>query len=284
MGVSATHRSSSERCAARRGSHAQRDAALGDATGKEGVSVVGQVNQKIARHTQNSAAQWNLNSARTAELNSLQPTPAFLALTFVISLRALAFHLPSRSFCLSLSLVASYSLSFVIRRQTERRSCQVGGVGDETAVSVRPSFLHLHHRLPTGVALRLSLSPYVARSPYPYSHHTISIPTCYHIFRCVDGPPDSPLRLGTIMWPRKGGQYNSLPNAGRRGRALFRLLSLSSVLFTTRRNIPLGERRAKRERGREDIDKPDTRWRVSPLYDRRRFATRRNTIFELFTA
>lgn len=31
---------------------------------------VGQVNQKIARHTQNSTAQWNLNSAKAVELNS----------------------------------------------------------------------------------------------------------------------------------------------------------------------------------------------------------------------
>lgn len=97
---------------------------------------VGQVNQKIARHTQNSAAQWNLNSARAVELNSLRdpahPPP----------------HAPVISLPLSLSPVASYSLSFVIRKQTERRSCQVGGVGDETAVSVRPSFFRLRRRPP----------------------------------------------------------------------------------------------------------------------------------------
>lgn len=56
---------------------------------RTGVPGVGQVNQKIARHTQNSAAQWNLNSARAVELNSLQTPPPPLSLsphTLVISL------------------------------------------------------------------------------------------------------------------------------------------------------------------------------------------------------
>lgn len=59
------HRSSSERRAAPMQRVMQRER-------KAGVPGVGQVNQKIARHTQNSAAQWNLNSARAVELNSLR--------------------------------------------------------------------------------------------------------------------------------------------------------------------------------------------------------------------
>lgn len=118
---------------------------------------VGQVNQKIARHTQNSAAQWNLNSARAVELNSLR-NPAHSPRT------------PPSFPSLFPSLVASYSLSFVIRKQTERRSCQVGGVGDETAVSVRPSFFRLRRRPHGSLQSLLPPSPY--RSPPTHTPHS----------------------------------------------------------------------------------------------------------------
>ncbi|EGI61633.1 Transmembrane and TPR repeat-containing protein [Acromyrmex echinatior] len=140
------------RCATRR------LAACDAARGRRAVAEVDQVNQKIARHTQNSAAQWNLNSARAVELNSLRnpvrPTTP----------RAL----PPFPF-LFLSLIASYSLSFVIRKQTERRSCQVGGVGDETAVSVLPSFFRLRRRPPTGVYNPSYLTSFARSLPYPFS-------------------------------------------------------------------------------------------------------------------
>jgi len=165
----ATRRVASRRVASRRAPSifvrrtmrcATRRLAACDATrGWRAVPEVDQVNQKIARHTQNSAAQWNLNSARAVELNSLRnpvrPTTP----------RAL----PSFPF-LFLSLVASYSLSFVIRKQTERRSCQVGGVGDETAVSVRPSFFRLRRRPvdPTGVYNLSYLTSFARSLPQLY--------------------------------------------------------------------------------------------------------------------
>lgn len=217
-----------------------------------GVPGVGQVNQKIARHTQNSTAQWNLNSAKAVELNSLRSSPSSLAL--VISLP------PSPSPLLR--RLASYSFSFVIRKQTERRSCQVGGVGDETAVSVRPSFFRLRHStLPRSLGPPPSPFPLLPARSVPSYTGSLS-QTSHHIFRCVDGPPDSPLRLGTIMWKEqaaKGGRYNSLPNAGRHYRALFRLPFLSSVLFTMRRNTLLEMKDGERAKKKGKIGKLDTR-------------------------
>lgn len=160
---------------------------------------------------------------------------------------------------LFLSRLASYSFSFVIRKQTERRSCQVGGVGDETAVSVRPSFFRLRHSTPQE-SMAPSFPPLPARSVPSYTGPLSQ--TSHHIFRCVDGPPDSPLRLGTIMWKEqaaKGGRYNSLPNAGHHYRALFRLPFLSSVLFTMRRNTPLEIKDGERAKKKIKIGKLDTR-------------------------
>lgn len=150
--------------------------------------------------------------------------------------------------------LASYSFSFVIRKQTERRSCQVGGVGDETAVSVRPSFLPHRSLWPP------LFSPLPARSVPSYTGSLSQ--TSHRIFRCVDGPPDSPLRLGTIMWKEqaaKGGRYNSLPNAGRHYRALFRLPFPSSVLFTMRRDTPSEIKDGERTKKKIKIGKLDTR-------------------------
>lgn len=122
----------------------------------------GRVNQEIAKHTQNSTARWNLNSVSARELNSLQRRLLRLSSSFrdVSSLtfpRLTPPHHPLHANHLrpplapSVSLSrrasrASYSLSFVIRKQTGRRSCQVGGVGDETAVSVCPFFFHRRRR------------------------------------------------------------------------------------------------------------------------------------------
>lgn len=97
-------------------------------------------------------------------MNSLQRWLLRLSSSFrdVSSLRSLALptppshfrsaHLPPSESPLAPSVSfsrrasrASYSLSFVIRKQTGRRSCQVGGVGDETAVSVCPFFFHRLH-------------------------------------------------------------------------------------------------------------------------------------------
>lgn len=122
----------------------------------------GRVNQEIARHTQNSTARWNLNSVSarswirfsTSSSVSLHLSTTFLRYVpsyFVprfpfhpVHLRAWSPSAPSSPFLRTSR--ASYSLSFVIRKQTGRRSCQVGGVGDETAVSVCPFFFH--RRLP----------------------------------------------------------------------------------------------------------------------------------------
>lgn len=145
----------------------------------------GQVNQKIARHTQNSGAQWNLNSARAAELNSLRPPPRSCSLLDRFPVhsppRAVIFHPLS----LSLSLGASYSLSFVIRKQTEQRSCQVGGVGDETAVSVRPSFLRSQLRTPHGSCSPVfCLVPPLALSP-PAFLYSRNLPSRFPVCRRV---------------------------------------------------------------------------------------------------
>lgn len=126
----------------------------------------GRVNQEIARHTQNSTARWNLNSVSarswirfsTSSSVSLHLSTTFLRYVpsyFVprfpfhpVHLRAWSPSAPSSPFLRTSR--ASYSLSFVIRKQTGRRSCQVGGVGDETAVSVCPFFFY--RRLPPPAA------------------------------------------------------------------------------------------------------------------------------------
>lgn len=207
---------------------------------------VGQVNQKIARHTQNSAAQWNLNSARAVELNSLRnpahppraPSP-------------LPLPLPSFPFLFSsLSLRrASYSLSFVIRKQTERRSCQVGGVGDETAVSVRPSFFRLRRRPPRESTIPLtSFTPF---STYPYPVQSSPPQIRHHIFRCVDGPPDSLLRLRTIMSKERAAkEADSIIHCQTQATATARYFAFFSCLpfFLRRAAISLRDKERERER------------------------------------
>lgn len=117
----------------------------------------GRVNQEIARHTQNSTARWNLNSVSarswirfsTGSSVSLHLSATFLRYVPSYFVARFPFHpvhlrawSPSTPFLRT--SCASYSLSFVIRKQTGRRSCQVGGVGDETAVSVCPFFFYRH--------------------------------------------------------------------------------------------------------------------------------------------
>lgn len=87
----------------------------------------GRVNREIARHTQNSTARWNLNSVNggvefasvcsiSLHLSPTFSSPPFGLTSPLLSLRIIPRH-PSTP--LPFPTRASYSLSFVIRKQTE---------------------------------------------------------------------------------------------------------------------------------------------------------------------
>jgi len=159
------------------------------------VPGTGQVNQKIARHTQNSAAQWNLNSARAAELNSLLPA----------CMLAHRRHSPS-----SFPLGASYSLSFVIRKQTES-----GGLAKLAESEMKQQFPSVHP----------------SSAPIVHFHPVSRLPSRFPHVR--ESPDSSSMTIMQNARAAKGGRHNSLPKAGR-----------DVISFFLRRGIPLEKRGA----------------------------------------